>query len=95
MSLTAQDLLMLLSFLVARGSLCGEALCYGLKVTGSSPYEVIVFLDLPNPYSRTIAPELTQSLTEMSTRSLPVGSLLVFGNKDYLFLLGPPESVSP
>jgi hypothetical protein len=36
------------------------------KVAGSSPHEVD-FLNLPNPSSRTMALEPTQSLTEMST----------------------------
>jgi hypothetical protein len=40
------------------------------KVTGSSPNEVD-FFNLPNPSSRTMAPRLTQPLTEMSTRNLP------------------------
>jgi hypothetical protein len=42
------------------------------KVAGSSLDEVD-FFNLPNPSSRTIALGSTQSLTEMSTRNLPVG----------------------
>jgi hypothetical protein len=37
---------------------------------GSSPDEVNIF-NLPHPSSRTMAPESTQPLTEMSTRNLP------------------------
>jgi hypothetical protein len=40
-----------------------------LKVAGSSPDEVD-FLNLPNPYSRTMALRSTQPLTEMSIRTL-------------------------
>jgi hypothetical protein len=40
---------------------------------GSSPDEVIGFFSLPNLSSRTMALGLTHSLTEMSTRDLPVG----------------------
>jgi hypothetical protein len=39
---------------------------------GSSFVEV-VFFNLPNPSSRTMALESTQPLTEMSTRNLPGG----------------------
>jgi hypothetical protein len=39
-----------------------EALCY----EGSSP-DGVIFLNLPNPSSCIMAPELTQPLTEMST----------------------------
>jgi hypothetical protein len=35
------------------------------------PYEVIAFLNLLNPSSRTMALGSTQLLTEMSTRNLP------------------------
>jgi hypothetical protein len=41
------------------------------KVAGSNHDEVIVFFNLPNPSSRTMALGLTQSLTEMSTRNPP------------------------
>jgi hypothetical protein len=37
----------------------------------SIPDEVIGFLNLPNPYSRTMALGSTQPLTEISTRNLP------------------------
>jgi hypothetical protein len=43
------------------------------KVTGSIPDGVIEFLNLPNPSSRTMALDSTQSLTEMSTGNLPGG----------------------
>jgi hypothetical protein len=39
------------------------------KVAGSSPDEIIEFLNLPYPSSSTIALALTQPLTEMSTRN--------------------------
>jgi hypothetical protein len=39
----------------------------------SSPDEVIRFLNVPNPSSRTIALGSTQHITEMSTRNLPEG----------------------
>jgi hypothetical protein len=41
------------------------------KVAGSFPDEVIGFLSLPNPSSRTMPLGSTQTLTEMSTRNLP------------------------
>jgi hypothetical protein len=37
---------------------------------GKIPDEVIAFFNLHNPSSRTMAPELTQSLTEMGTMNL-------------------------
>jgi hypothetical protein len=40
---------------------------------GSIPDEVIGFLSCPDPSSRTMVLESTQSLTEMSTRNLPGG----------------------
>jgi hypothetical protein len=43
---------------------------------GRSPVRVPVevdFFSLPNPSSRTMALELTQPLTEVSTRNLPGG----------------------
>jgi hypothetical protein len=43
---------------------------------GKSPVRVqdeVDFFNLPNPSSRIMAPGSTQSLTEMSTRNLPVG----------------------
>jgi hypothetical protein len=43
------------------------------KVAGSIPDEVIRLLNWPNPFSRTMALGSIQSLTEMSTRNLPVG----------------------
>jgi hypothetical protein len=42
-------------------------------VAGSIPDEVIGFLNLPNPSSRTMALGSTRPLTEMSTRNLPGG----------------------
>jgi hypothetical protein len=45
-----------------------------LEVVSSSPEEVIVFFfNLSNPSYRIMALGLTQSLTEMSTKNLPVG----------------------
>jgi hypothetical protein len=41
------------------------------EVTGSIPDEVIWFFNWPVLSSRTMALELTQPLTEMSTRNLP------------------------
>jgi hypothetical protein len=43
------------------------------KVAGSNPDGVIIFLNWPNPSSRTMAPGSTQLLTEMSTRNFPGG----------------------
>jgi hypothetical protein len=43
------------------------------KAEGSIPDEVIGFFNWSNPSSRIIALGSTQSLTEMSTRKLPVG----------------------
>jgi hypothetical protein len=43
------------------------------EVADSIPDEVIGFLNLPNPSSRTMALGSTQPLTEMSTRNLPRG----------------------
>jgi hypothetical protein len=48
-----------------------EALRYKPKVAGSIPDEDIGFFNQPNPSSRAMALELTQALTEMSTRNLP------------------------
>jgi hypothetical protein len=44
-----------------------------LKAAVSNPDEIIVFFvfNLPNPSSRTMALNLTQSLTETSTKNLP------------------------
>jgi hypothetical protein len=41
------------------------------KVVGSIPDEVIGFLNLLNPSSRTLAQKSIQPITEMSTRNLP------------------------
>jgi hypothetical protein len=41
---------------------------------GSIPNEVVGFFNLPNPSSCTMALELTQPLTEMSTGNLPGGN---------------------
>jgi hypothetical protein len=43
------------------------------KVTGSIPDVIIGFFNWPNPSGHTTALGLTQPLTEMSTRNLPVG----------------------
>jgi hypothetical protein len=43
------------------------------KVAGSIPVEVIGFIKLPNPSSRTMILGSTQPLAEMSTRNLPDG----------------------
>jgi hypothetical protein len=43
------------------------------KVVGSIVDEGIGFFNLPNSSSRTMALGLTQPLTEISTRNLPVG----------------------
>jgi hypothetical protein len=45
------------------------------KVADSISDEVIGFLNLPNPSSRTMALVSTQLLTEMSTRNLPGGKM--------------------
>jgi hypothetical protein len=45
---------------------------FSWKVAGSIPNEVIAFVSLHNPSSRTTALRSTQSLTEMSTRNLSV-----------------------
>jgi hypothetical protein len=39
------------------------------KVAGVNLDEIIVFFNVPNPSSRTMALGSTQSLTEMSTRN--------------------------
>jgi hypothetical protein len=41
------------------------------EVAGSSPDEVILFFNSPNPSSRTMTLGSTQPLTEMSIRNLP------------------------
>jgi hypothetical protein len=43
------------------------------KVVVSIPDEVILFLNWPNPSSRTMILGSTQPLTELSTRNLPGG----------------------
>jgi hypothetical protein len=43
------------------------------KITGLSPDEVDFFFSLPNPSSCSMALELSQPLTEMSTRNLARG----------------------
>jgi hypothetical protein len=44
------------------------------KVVGSIPDEVIkFFFNLPNSFSRTMAPGSIQPLTEMTTKNLPGG----------------------
>jgi hypothetical protein len=43
------------------------------KVVGSIPDEVIIFFNLPNPSSRTMALGSTQPLTEISNRNLSGG----------------------
>jgi hypothetical protein len=54
------------------------------RVTVSIPDEVIGFLNLPNPSSRTMSLGSTQRLTEMSTRNLPVGKGLPARRADNL-----------
>jgi hypothetical protein len=49
------------------------------KDASSIPVEVIGFFNLPNPYSRTMALESTQPLTEMITRNLTRGKGLPAG----------------
>jgi hypothetical protein len=51
--------------------MCPVNLATSRKVAGSVPDEVIVFFNLPNPSSRTIAPGSTQPLTEINTKNLP------------------------
>jgi hypothetical protein len=51
------------------------------KVAGSILDEVIVFFNLPKPSSHTTALELTQPLTEMSTRN-PSGGKYKLERKD-------------
>jgi hypothetical protein len=43
------------------------------KFEGSIPDKVIGIFNSPNPFSRTVALESTQLLTEMNSRALPVG----------------------
>jgi hypothetical protein len=47
------------------------------KVTGSIPNDIIESFSWPNSFSRTMALESTQPVTEMSTRSLPGGKVAV------------------
>jgi hypothetical protein len=54
------------------------------KVEVSIHDEVIAFLNLPNPSSRTMALGLTQPLTEMSTKNLPEGKGLPARKADNL-----------
>jgi hypothetical protein len=49
----------------------GEGARGSRKVTDSISDEVIGFFNWPNPSSRTMALELNQPLTGMSTRNLP------------------------
>jgi hypothetical protein len=44
-----------------------------LEIWGSILDKIIKFFSLPEPYSRTIVLEFTQSVREMSTRILPGG----------------------
>jgi hypothetical protein len=44
-----------------------------LKVAGSISVEFNGFFNLPNPSGRTVALGFTQPLTEISTRTLPLG----------------------
>jgi hypothetical protein len=53
-----------------RGTVVTPDYATSLKVAGSVPDEVVLFLNLPNPSSRTMVLGLTQPLTEMSTRNL-------------------------
>jgi hypothetical protein len=54
----------------ARGCVFFRHYATSRKVAGSIPDEVILFLNRPNPSSRTTALGSTQPLTEMSTRNL-------------------------
>jgi hypothetical protein len=62
------------------------------KVAGSIPDDIIGFLNLPNPSSRTIALGSTQPLTEMSTSNLPGGKRRPAGRRVRPTIL--PSSVS-
>jgi hypothetical protein len=55
--------------LLVRGSVVVKALCCKPEGRGLSPDEVD-YLNLPNSSGRTIGLELTQPLTELSTRNL-------------------------
>jgi hypothetical protein len=51
-----------------------EALCYKPKVAGLIPDKAIqFFFNLPDPSSRTMTLGLTQPLTQIITRNIPVG----------------------
>jgi hypothetical protein len=49
-----------------------EALCYKLEGRRFESRMRWIFFSLPNPSSRTLTLGLTQPLTEVSTRNLPV-----------------------
>jgi hypothetical protein len=53
--------------------LCRKKVIRSKKVVGSIADEVIGFFNRSNPSSRNMALEMTQLLTEMSTRNLPGG----------------------
>jgi hypothetical protein len=60
------------------------------KVTGSIPYEVIGFFNLPNPSSGTTVLGSTQPLTGMNTRNLPQGKGRPAGKADILTAICEP-----
>jgi hypothetical protein len=43
------------------------------KIAGSNSDSYLIFFNVPNPSSRTMALGLTQPLSEMSTKNLPLG----------------------
>jgi hypothetical protein len=57
---------------------------------GSIPDEVIGFFNWPNPYSRTMALESSQPLTEMKTRNLPEGKRQPTSGADNLTAICEP-----
>jgi hypothetical protein len=74
---------------VARGSVVGlRHNATSRKVAGSIPDEIIGFLNLPNPASRTMALGSTQALTEMSTRKSSWG---VKGGRCVRLTTSPPS----
>jgi hypothetical protein len=60
------------------------------KVSDSISDEIIVFLNWPNPASRTVALGSTQPPTEMSTRNLPGGKGLPAHKSDNLTAICEP-----
>jgi hypothetical protein len=66
----------------ARGSIVG----WGTMI---QPGRSLDFFNWPNPSSRTMALELTQPLTEMSTRNLPGGKGQPAGHEELERKTGP------